>query len=312
VRRTRSWSASAVRAAVVVLAAASVAGFLDRFAWPFELVTIFRLQYAVVLALLAAPALLLGARRTALVAILVASLNVASVAPPLDDRAEAAAPGAPLRLLLVNVEAGNDRYDELVRLVRKVRPDAIGVTELDATWAGELARRLPGYRHRLLVPQDGAYGAGVYSRLPLEARVHRFPATEGPPTIVARLRPPGGDELTFVVTHVHTPFAGSIHARQLEALAAARPRLGRRVAVCGDFNTVPWSAAFRRLADHGLVDLYDGSWPGYSWPTWSPFLRLPIDNCLVAGVIVADHRHGPDIGSDHYPLIVDLSVPRSS
>ena len=41
-------------------------------------------------------------------------------------------------------------------------------------------------------------------------------------------------------------------------------------------------------------------------------MRLPIDNCLVAGVGVGGHRHGPDVGSDHYPLIVDLAVPRST
>jgi endonuclease/exonuclease/phosphatase (EEP) superfamily protein YafD len=260
---------------------------------------------------LAAAAFLLGSRRAALAAVAAALLNVASVAPPLDDRADAAAPGVPLRLLLINVEDGNARYGDVARLVREVRPDVIGVTELDRSWAAELQGRLPAYTHGLLVPEEGAYGAGVYSRLPLEAREERFPAGAGPATLVARLRPRGAEELTFVVTHVHTLFAGSIHARHLEALAAARPRLGRHVAVCGDFNTVPWSSAFRRFADAGLIDLYADSWPGHSWPTWSALLRVPIDNCLVDGVSVVDHRHGPDIGSDHYPLIVDLAVPRS-
>jgi endonuclease/exonuclease/phosphatase (EEP) superfamily protein YafD len=308
--RTRGWSARAVCGAIALLSAGSIAGFLDRFAWPFELATVFRLQYAALLLPLGLVALLLGSRRAALAAAALAALNVAAVAPPVANRAEASGPGVPVRLLLVNVEVGNDRYGDLVRLVRDVRPDVIGVTELGRSWARELDRRLPGYSDRLLVPQDGAYGIGVYSRLPLDARVERFPAREGPPTIVARLRPTGADELTLAVTHVHTPFAGSIHARHLEALASARSRLGTRVAVCGDFNTVPWSSAFRRLADRGLADLYDDSWPGYSWPTWNPLLRLPIDNCLVDGVTVADHRHGPDIGSDHYPLIVDFVVPR--
>jgi endonuclease/exonuclease/phosphatase (EEP) superfamily protein YafD len=112
-----------------------------------------------------------------------------------------------------------------------------------------------------------------------------------------------------VVTHVRTPFAGSIHERHLDALAAARPRFGKRLALCGDFNTVPWAAGFRRLAGGVLTDLYDGRWPGYTWPTWSPLMRLPIDNCLVSGVGVREHRPGPDIGSDHYPLTVDLAVP---
>lgn len=311
----RRWLRRAVGAVIALLGAATLLGFFDGVAWPFEFAAIFRLQYAALLALLAAPALLVGLRRTALAAAALAALNMASVVSAPESRATAAGggAGAPLRALLVNVEAGNDRYEDLVRLVERVQPDLIGVTELDGAWSREIERRLPAFRERLAVPEDGAYGIGLYSRLPLqEVRVERFPAGDGPPSIVARLDVPGADELTFVVTHVHTPFAGSIHDRHLRALADARPDFGERVAVCGDFNTVPWTSAFDRLAESGLADLYGGSWPGYSWPTSNPLLRLPIDNCLVAGVGVADHRHGPDIGSDHFPLIVDLVVPRVS
>ena len=89
--------------------------------------------------------------------------------------------------------------------------------------------------------------------------------------------------------------------------------LGRHVAICGDFNTVPWSGPFRHLASRsGMTDLYgDGAWSGYSWPTWTSVLRVPLDNCLVSGgVAVTGHRHGPDIGSDHFPLVVDLALAR--
>lgn len=311
--QVRRWLRRAVGAAIALLAAATLFGFLDGVAWPFELAAIFRLQYAGLLFLLVVPALILRFRRAALVAAAVALVNVVAVVPAPEGAALAtgAAGGAPLRLLLVNVEAGNDRYGDLVQLVGEAQPDVIGITELDGTWGRELARRLPGFDERLMVPQEGAYGIGLLSRLPLEApRVEQFPPDDGPPSIVARVRPAGTQAVTLVITHVHTPFAGSIHERHLDALAVARPRLGERVAVCGDFNTVPWTAAFGRLADSGLVDLYDGSLPGYSWPTWNPLLRLPIDNCLVGGVGVAGHEHGPDVGSDHYPLIVDLVVPR--
>jgi endonuclease/exonuclease/phosphatase (EEP) superfamily protein YafD len=307
----------AVTAVIALLGAATLLGLLDRVSWPFELLTIFRLQYAGALLVLVLVALLLRLRRAALAAGALALANLALVAGPpqgLVASAVAAGPSEPLRVLLVNVEVGNDRYADLVRVVDEVDPDVIGVTELDPAWARELTQRLPAFSHRLAVPQDDAYGIGLFSRLPLDdPRVERFPAEDGPPTIVSRLRPPGAEALTLVVTHVHTPFAGSIHEHHLDALADARPRLGARLAVCGDFNTVPWAAAFRRLADTGLTDVYDGDVPGYSWPTWSPLLRLPVDNCLVGGGLrVKAHAHGSDIGSDHYPLIVDLAVPQAA
>lgn len=304
----------AVGILIVLVGAATLLGFLDGVFWPLELAAIFRLQYAAVLVLLAVPALVLGLRRAALVAAVLAAVNLVTVVPAPEPGAVAAAPaaGEPVRLLIVNVEAGNERYEELVRVVREEQPDVIGVTELDSSWAREIARRLPEYDNRLTEPEEGAYGIGLFSRLEGEARVERFPEEDGPPSIVASLSVPGSEPFTLVVTHVHTPFAGSIHERHLESLAAARPGFGERVAVCGDFNTPPWTAAFERLADSGLADLYGGTWPGYSWPTWNPLLRLPIDNCLVAGLGVTDHRHGPHIGSDHFPLVVDLTVPRTA
>jgi endonuclease/exonuclease/phosphatase (EEP) superfamily protein YafD len=306
------WARVAVAGAIGLLGAATALAFLDRLGWPFELVTAFRLQYAGLLLVLAFPAVILRLYGAVAAAGVFAALNLAVVSLASPDGARAPANGVPVRLLLVNVNFANDRYAGVVRLAGSTRPDVVGIIELDGAWARELGRRLPAYGYRLLAPENGAYGIGIFSRVPLVAHVERFPAPDGPPTVVATLRPPGAAPMTLVLTHVHTPFAGSIHERHLHALAKARPRLGSRLAVCGDFNTVPWAAAFRRLAETGLGDLYDGWWPGYSWPTWNPLLRLPIDNCLVGGLGIAGHRRGPDISSDHYPLIVDLVVPEAA
>jgi endonuclease/exonuclease/phosphatase (EEP) superfamily protein YafD len=99
----------------------------------------------------------------------------------------------------------------------------------------------------------------------------------------------------------------------LQALAEARPGLGERVVVCGDFNTPPWSGPLRDFAGNaGLRDLYGGhAWRGYSWPTWSSLLRVPLDNCFLSGgVLVRAYRDGPNVGSDHRPLVVDLGVTK--
>jgi endonuclease/exonuclease/phosphatase (EEP) superfamily protein YafD len=197
------------------------------------------------------------------------------------------------------------------RLVAQTRPDLFGVTELTPGMARRLGEGLAGYRMRVIEPRKDAYGIGVYSRMPLlSAKVARFPS-DGPPTVVARLRV-AGTPVTVVVTHVHTPFAGSIHVRHLDALAASvRSQLGRRVVVCGDFNTPPWSGPLRDFAsDARLHDVYGSrAWAGYSWPTWGSFLRVPLDNCFVGkGLAVTGHHDGPDVGSDHRPLVVDIGV----
>jgi endonuclease/exonuclease/phosphatase (EEP) superfamily protein YafD len=99
--------------------------------------------------------------------------------------------------------------------------------------------------------------------------------------------------------------------RHLEALAAARSQLGKRVVVCGDFNTPPWSGPLRRFAERTrLHDLYGSrAWSAYSWPTWGYVFRVPIDDCFVGdGVAVTSYHDGSNIDSDHRPLVVDAGL----
>jgi endonuclease/exonuclease/phosphatase (EEP) superfamily protein YafD len=303
-----------VAGVVVLVGLATLIGLLDRFWWGFETADVFRLQYLVVLVGAALVALPLRRPRLAVIAAALAAVNFAVLGIP-QSGSVSAAPSRParpaLRLVVANVEVGNRDFAAVRRLVVQTRPDLFGVTELTPVMARQLGERLPGYRTSVVEARKDAYGIGVYSRVPLlSAKVVRFPS-DGPATVVARLRV-SGKIVTVVVTHVHTPFAGSIHVRQLEALAAAaRSQLGKRVVVCGDFNTPPWTGPLRRFAaDARLRDLYGSrAWAGYSWPTWGSFLRVPLDNCFVGkGVAVTDHHHGPNVGSDHRPLVVDVGV----
>ena len=295
---------------------ASLLGLLDRVWWVFELADVFRLQYLVLLLAAALVAAVAGRLSLAVVAIALAAVNIAILDIPLTQSltAVSAQPTVgELRLVVANVEVGNTDFAAVQRLVAQTRPDVFGVTELTPEMAQHLGDGLTGYRSRVVDAHDDAYGIGLYSRLPLlSAKVERFP-DDGPPTIVARLQV-NGETMTVVVTHVRTPFAGSVHVRHLSALAdAARTKLGDRVAVCGDFNTPPWSGPLRRFAAHArLRDVYGSrAWAGYSWPTWSSLLRVPLDNCFVSRrLAVTAHRDGPDVGSDHRPLVVDIGVAK--
>ena len=298
---------------VALVGLATLFGLLDRVWWVFEPADVFRVQYLFVLVAGALGGLLLRRPRLAALAAVLAAVNVAVLwtpdGPAVRDASSASSSGV-LRLLVANVEVGNTDFAAVHSLVAQTHPDLFGVIELTPLMARHLGKELTGYRTHVLATRDDAYGIGVYSRVPLlSAKVARFPA-DGPPTIVARVRV-GGQPVTVVVTHVRTPFAGSIHVRHLEALAAARSLLGKRVVVCGDFNTPPWSGPLRRFAgDARLHDVYGShAWAAYSWPTWASVLRVPIDDCFVSEqVAVTGHHDGPNVGSDHRPLVVNIGI----
>jgi endonuclease/exonuclease/phosphatase (EEP) superfamily protein YafD len=298
-----------VTAIVTVLGILTMIGFFDRFSPYLELGTFFRLQYAALLLLAAVAAVALRLLPIALVALALATVNMLVIAP---SGRSADASGAPrLRLLVLNVEHGNQAYGRVARLIDDVDPDVVGLTELTPAWTRGLANGLERFSGRGIAPARGAYGIGLYSRLPLASiSIQRFPP-DGPPSVVATL-PLDGRRVHLVLTHVHTPFAGRIHTRQLHELGKEGAKLGSRLALCGDFNDVPWSAAMRSLMrEAGL----DGTHVGYgldgTWPAGSALLRIPIDNCFIGeGLSLVRRSVGPNVGSDHLPLIIDLSGSR--
>jgi len=68
--------------------------------------------------------------------------------------------------------------------------------------------------------------------------------------------------------------------------------------------------AFCRFAgESGLRDSRQGFGIQATWPSYMPPLRIAIDHCLVSGnVIVNGRRVGAHVGSDHFPVIVDVSL----
>jgi endonuclease/exonuclease/phosphatase (EEP) superfamily protein YafD len=295
---------------VGLLAVATAAGFLDRVSWVFEPATVFRVLYAALLVAAALLALALRQWNLVLAAVVLAVANIAAIAPWQHGPRSAASSADPtLRIVSFNIKSGNHRYDRLAPLIARLRPDVLGLVELTPGWARAAESASSRVRPRRFVVQRGAYGMGLLSApQPTMLSARRFPA-DGPAVLIARFRV-HDRPVTFVLVHVHTPFAGSVHERELRALAAARPSLGSRLIVCGDFNTVSWAAQFRDFSRSArLTDVFRGEWHGYSWPSWSRLLGVPLDHCLISSGLAVRGRHfGPSMGSDHFPLVVDVAI----
>ena len=83
----------------------------------------------------------------------------------------------------------------------------------------------------------------------------------------------------------------------------------------GDFNATPWSFPFRRLlSSTDLSNSARGYGLDLSYPANGNLLvRVPIDHLLFSGgLAVVDRRLGPAMGSDHFPLTVDLALVAAS
>jgi endonuclease/exonuclease/phosphatase (EEP) superfamily protein YafD len=238
--------------------------------------------------------------------------NLAIVAPIWEDSERPETGARELTVLLLNLDARNDDHESVAALIRERQPDLFAAAELTPTWARALEDVLAPYESRLLAARDTSWGLGLYSRRELSEVATLLPAGPRYPLLLAtvegRTRP-----IRLALLHPEVPATSSVAARHelFLDLAATSIRADDSGIVLGDLNTTPWSARYRDLlADGGVEDTREGFGLQTSWPSFLPtVLRIPIDHVLVTPDLAAAGREvGPEVGSDHLPVWVDLAA----
>jgi endonuclease/exonuclease/phosphatase (EEP) superfamily protein YafD len=295
-------------AAVVI----SLAGFLGAFTWWLEILSHFRVQYALCFAALA---LLFASgrkwRRTAC-ALALALVNALPVLifrlPPAPSPPAA---GPVFRAMLINVNSHLGDPGAVGAVITSVRPDILVLEEISDRWLNQLAPALDIYPYRKTAPRHDNFGIGLFSRHPIEtARIVPFGLVDIP-SLFAECRI-GSRRLAVVATHPMPPGDALLAAernRHLDWIAREIAALPGPVLLLGDLNATPWSPVYRRFAQNsGLRNSAQGRSIRPTWPAFIPLLWIPIDHVLHSpDIAIHAHRVGPDVGSDHLPVRVDFS-----
>ncbi len=299
-------------AATVIASSTTVVGFLGRLWWPFELASHFRAQYFFFLIGTAFLFLLGRKQRAAILASVFALINLSLIVPLYFGSPSTHAEGRTVRALLVNVNTSNQAYGRLQKFIRSVEPDFMVLLEVNRVWLNELQRLVGVYPFSRARPRDDNFGIAFLSRIPFKSAEVRGIGKAGVPSVVVQFDI-DGQSLTVIGTHPLPPVgrAYSEHRnQQLTELAHLVGSLRGGVMVLGDLNTTSWSPYFSDLIRKtGLRDSRNGFGLQPTWPAGLPHFWVPIDHCLVSsGVVVHNRRTGPDIGSDHYPVVIDFSI----
>lgn len=243
----------------------------------------------------------------ALVMLLASVVRLVPTSAPAADTA-----GQPIRIVSANVHTSNRQFALFVEFVEKTDPDLLLVPEADHDWERGLSRLRNAYPHVVSVPREDNFGLILYSRFPFaEAEILRF-GEASIPMVVASF-PLEKGTLKLVGAHPLPPVSEEYALRRNELLASIGSIVRDATGPClviGDFNIAPWSPHFQDLlADSKLRDTRRGWVVGATWPTHLPLLMTPIDHALVsADINVIDRQVGPEIGSDHLPIVLDIAV----
>lgn len=299
-------------AAGFVACSATLFGFLGRFSWFLDLFSHFRVQYLIGLNILGVFLLVARRFKTAAVFFAFASINLGFVLPLyLDGHVAESERAGILRAMLINVNTRLGDAERVKHTIQEFDPDIIVLEEINARWVLDLQWLDNSHPHSRVQPREDNFGIGLFSKHPLAKSSIVYIGDASVPSIVATIDI-GLHKLGVIATHPPPPW-GAAYSRwrneQLEELpgyiSSSLPLI-----LLGDLNVTPWNHHFRKLLKRAeLIDSSEGRGIQPTWPNYNPLLWIPIDQCLHSrDVTVLNKRIGADVGSDHYPVIVDFAI----
>ncbi len=227
----------------IATSSALLVSALGRWFWIFDLLTHFRLHLAAILLLSSAGALFCGARRFAVVGLLIVIAAAVPIvgytrATPVDPNAD-----APIfRLVTFNIWHHNSETSRVAAFLERSNADVLVIQEATPMHARMLRRQLSSYRYSML---DGTLDDGtiVFSRWPIEESqyVQLTPRGARAASVVVRWR---DRPIQVIGVHLHWPLGPRVsrfrNAELLGLATLSKDVQSRPLLVAGDFNITPW------------------------------------------------------------------------
>ena len=224
-----------------------------------------------------------------------------------------------LSLLLANVLMDNRATEPLLAQIRERSPDIVLAMETDAYWAEALAVLRKRYPYTEARINDVAYGMMLFSKYPLHDTEVRYLQNERVPSFETVVTLPGGREVALHCVHPVPPTDFQDLPDNEGQAEVAFGKIGRFVSrarrpviVAGDYNDVFWSRTDRLTGTEGLLhDVRVGRGLYNTFDATNFLLRWPLDHVMVSEEFgVTGLAMLGDIGSDHFPLYVELALTR--
>lgn len=274
--------------------------------WFIDLGTHWQLLYVALLAC-SVTAMAYLRRNAAWLALLVCCALPLATARDAAERA-AGASADTFTVASANVYFENEDSRPLAAWIAARNADIVVVSEVSRAFGAQLDQ-WPAYPHRKILTRDDPFGLAILSRHPFES-LEEIQSADGIPHLRAVVK---WKDRLVAITAVHPlPPIQTGFMVERDRLLAGESRVlrdrGVPAMLAGDLNATPWSAGFAGPAAMGLrrtTPLLQPSWPQAA----QGWMGIPIDHVLVsAHWRVVDSAVGPNVGSDHFPVVTVLQL----
>jgi endonuclease/exonuclease/phosphatase (EEP) superfamily protein YafD len=264
-------------------------------------------------------ALLLRRRCAALLACAAAVFAVTPVVASIHAAPSVAEDTPRLKVVTFNLWVRNGETDRILAYLREEKPDIVFLEEATEAHKKALATLSDIYPTQVTCHTGIAdCETMLLSRFPAHWQKAGPIAGSMPSTAIAMLDLGDGRAVTAIAVHLAWPFPmRGRDAQREQALhfAQALDAFPGPLLIGGDFNGGVWARnqdAVKTIARLTSEPGLHPSWPairihGYDVPEW---LRLPIDHLFTrGGPVIASAEIGPELGSDHLPLLAVVALP---
>jgi endonuclease/exonuclease/phosphatase (EEP) superfamily protein YafD len=314
-----------------VIVILTVAGFLGRFWWGFDIVCHFRIQYFWVLIFSAIVFSYGGKWVSCILVTTFALINAAVFIPYITVVKPTHVDSPKIRAVSINLDFRNLAYDKAVSFINQSQPQLLILEDFSERWENGLRKTLAKYPYFIRLKYADAYSVeedfmepfrgvlkkhkislALFSKLPFKNKKLGQVETYPTPYVMAQFNF-NKKSFTLFGTHLMIP-AGNVLSKlrnqQIRVLTQKIQSINQPTVLLGDLNITPWSPFFKDFVQKtGLKETRKNFGIYSTWPTGYPFMRIPIDHSLTSNeIIVHSLRLGPNIGSDHFPLILDFSL----
>lgn len=280
-----------------------------------------RAHLSVALFLFSLPLLLSGLRREAIMICLFCILSFATTLDVVRNQISGAelpeqvkVEGATYSLVQLNLLYDHPEPQRVLQMIGRQNPDVVTYQEASKYWEPWL-RILEGrYPYHLLCKDyPGSWGVGILSRRPFVQDAARLCVGDG--VLAAAQIDFGGQVATIASLHLSWPWPMQQPA-QLSEIEPHLRAIKHPLIIAGDYNATSWSHALARVAK--ATDTYEFSGLGATWMlkqlpiSWVEWLGVQIDHILVSSNVGVDQVKTLDeVGSDHLPLLIKFTLPRT-
>lgn len=222
--------------------------------------------------------------------------------------------GKSIRILTTNLGVGYANAEQVVDLARARDVDLVAVQELTTEAAAELdaAGFSTDYPHRILQPDAGATGGGIYTRWPIRDQGSLLAEFHQP---VGDVEVPASIPIRFVSVHPMAPTTPARTSQWASEYKSLPPAFSGELplVLAGDFNATLDNSAFRELLETGYRDAADVTGEGLvsTWPAgieWK--LPVTLDHVLAEkGISFGEYDVEKIDGTDHRAVFAELIMP---